>query len=131
MATTRDPLKEVQQRLELRSPRKRRFESSEASLIVLYDDPNGDRITGFELIMTDVPDSRGNGSDVFISSDDYYKKFVVCPAKRMTTGLVRGPSAGHMVLDIGKVIDRIRQCTTGLESNIIDFIISRTKKYLY
>jgi hypothetical protein len=124
-------LKEVPQRLDPRSPRKRKFESGRASLIVIYDYPNGDHITGIELIITDVPDNRGNKRDIYISSDDYYKKFVVCPAERTTKGLVRGPSAGHMYLNKEKVLDLVKRCTATLEDNIIDFVVDRIQKHMY
>ncbi len=124
-------LKEVPQPLDPRSPRRRKFTSRDASLLIFYDYPDGDHVNGFELILTDVPDERKAPRDIFISSDDYYRKFVICPAQRTPAGLVRGKNAGYMKLDKEEILRIFGLIAEGIERNITDFVVSRIRKYMY
>jgi hypothetical protein len=123
-------LVEVPVPLDPHSPRKRKFVCDVANLIVYYDYPDGDTITGIELCLANVHKGKSL-VDIFISSDDYYKKFVVTPAEKTTCGMVRGRTAGYMSVDKTEVLDKVRICTPNLESNIADFLISRITKYMY
>ena len=123
-------LVEVPIPLDPHSHRKRKFVCDVANLVVFYNYPDGDTITGIELCLADVHKGKSI-EDIYISSDDYYKKFVVTPAERSTGGMVRGRMAGYMAVDKSEVLEKVRICTVNLESNIVDFLISRIKKYMY
>jgi hypothetical protein len=112
------------------APRKRKFVCDAANLLVYYSHRDGETIVGMELCLAGV--RRGRESvDLFISSDDYYKKFVVMPAERTVGGLVRGRASGYMSVDKSEVLERARTCTADLEQPITDFVMSRIRKYLY
>jgi hypothetical protein len=129
--TTTAVLKEISQQLDPFSPRKRRFTSDAAELTIFYSFPDGDRVTGMELFLSEIPVGKTAARDVYISSDDYYKKFVVVPAEKTSRGFVRGATAGHMHVDKAAVLERVRLCTAELENNVIDFVTSRIRKFMY
>jgi len=124
-------LREIPQELDPKAPRKRKFVCDTANLTIYYNYPMGDIIQSAELCLADVHVGSQRVMDVYIESDDYYKKFTVAPAKRTTSGLIRSQATGHMNLDKAELLERIRFCTQDLEYNIIDFLINRIKKYMY
>jgi hypothetical protein len=111
------------------SPRKWKFVCDAASLIVFYDEHDSETITGIELCLAKVPKGK-SPEDIFISSDDYDKKFVITPAVRTTGGMVRGRAVGYVDVDKSEVLDKARICTANLDSEIRDFLPTRFKKYL-
>jgi hypothetical protein len=123
-------LVEVPVPLDPAAPRKRKFVCDTANLLLHYSYPDGDTIVGMELCLAGVHRS-GELMDLFISSDDYYRKFVVMPAEKTTSGLVRGRASGYMSVDKSELLERVRICTADLEPNIVEFVSSRIKKYLY
>jgi hypothetical protein len=124
-------LREIPQELDPKSPRKRRFVCETANLTIFYNYPMGDIIVSAELCLADVHVGSARVMNVYIESDDYYKKFTIAPAKRTIAGLVRSNAVGHMNLDKTEILERIKFCTQDLEYNIIDFLITRIKKYMY
>jgi hypothetical protein len=124
-------LREIPLELEPNSPRKRRFICDAANLTIYYDFPGGDTIVSAELCLADVKVGTARVMDVYIESDDYYKKFTVAPAERTTSGLVRSKAMGHVNVDKTEILERIKFCTSNLEYNVIDFLIKRIKKYMY
>ena len=124
-------LREIPQELDPKAPRKRRFVCEKANLTIYYNFPMGDIIQSAELCLADVKVGTQRLMDVYIESDDYYKKFTVMPAKRTSNGLVRSAAGGHMNLDKAEILERIKFCTQDLEYNIVDFLINRIKKHMY
>jgi hypothetical protein len=124
-------LVEIPQELDPKSSRKRKFVCENANLVIYYDFPAGDIIVSAELCLADVHVGINRIMDIFIESNDYYKKFTVAAAARTTSGLARSQSTGHVNVDKIEILERIKFCTANLEYNVIDFLIKRVKKYMF
>jgi hypothetical protein len=128
--TSSNVLVEVPVPLDPAAPRTRRFVCDAANLLLHYSYPDGDTIVGMELCLAGVHRSS-DLVDLFISSDDYYRKFVVMPAEKSTGGLVRGRASGYMNVDKSGILERVRICTADLEPHLAGFVMTRIQKYLY